>query len=116
MPGFSRDEQARLARIVLAHRGKLAKIDGLPARSPDWALVFCLRVATLVYRSRVDIELPRIGCKATDSGFQLALPAGWLDAHPLSAAALEAEAEEWRNVGLKFDVRTLPAERAQAAG
>lgn len=116
MPGFSRDEQARLARVVLAHRGKLAKIEGLPARSPDWALVFCLRVATLVYRSRVDIELPRIGCRATDSGFQLVLPAAWLEAHPLTAAALEAEAEEWRHVGLKFDVRAAVGERAQAAG
>jgi len=116
MPGFSRDEQARLARIVLAHRGKLAKIEGLPARSPDWALVFCLRVATLAYRSRVDVELPRIGCKATDSGFQLTLPASWLDSHPLTAAALESEAEEWRNVGLKFDVRALSPERVQAAG
>ena len=33
MPGFSKDEQARLARIVLAHRGKLAKIEGLAART-----------------------------------------------------------------------------------
>ncbi|HSD44922.1 MAG TPA: exopolyphosphatase, partial [Burkholderiales bacterium] len=88
MPGFSRDEQARVARIVLAHRGKLAKIEGLPARSPDWALVFSLRVAALVYRSRVDLELPRIGCKATDSGYQLAVPSAWLEANPLTAAAL----------------------------
>jgi exopolyphosphatase/guanosine-5'-triphosphate,3'-diphosphate pyrophosphatase len=116
MPGFSRDEQARIARVVLAHRGKLAKIEGLPARSPDWALVFCLRVAALLYRSRVDLELPRIGCRVTDSGYQLAVPAAWLDAHPLTAAALEAEAEEWRNVGLKFDVRAQAADRAQAAG
>jgi exopolyphosphatase/guanosine-5'-triphosphate,3'-diphosphate pyrophosphatase len=116
MPGFSRDEQARVARIVLAHRGKLAKIEGLPARSPDWTLVFCLRVAALVYRSRVDLELPRIGCKATDSGYQLGMPAAWLDAHPLTATALEAEAEEWRAVGLRFDVRAQAADRAQAAG
>jgi exopolyphosphatase/guanosine-5'-triphosphate,3'-diphosphate pyrophosphatase len=116
MPGFSRDEQARVARIVLAHRGKLAKIEGLPARSPDWALVFCLRVAALVYRSRVDLELPRIVCKATDSGYQLAVPAAWLEANPLTATALEAEAEEWRAVGLRFDVRPQAADRAQAAG
>jgi exopolyphosphatase/guanosine-5'-triphosphate,3'-diphosphate pyrophosphatase len=116
MPGFSRDEQARVARIVLAHRGKLAKIEGLPARSPDWALVFCLRVASLVYRSRVDVQLPRIACKVTDSGYQLGVPASWLDEHPLTAAALEAEAEEWRAVGLRFDVRTLAADRVQAAG
>ncbi len=116
MPGFSRDEQARLARVVLAHRGKLAKLEGLPARSPDWALVFCLRVATLFYRSRLDVELPRLGARATDSGFQLVLPAAWLEAHPLTASALESEAEEWRQVGLKFDVRPAVVERAQAAG
>ena len=75
----------------------------------------CLRVAALVYRSRVDLDLPRIGCRTTDSGYQLAVPAGWLDAYPLTATALEAEAEEWRNVGLRFDVRAQ-AERAQAAG
>ena len=115
MPGFSRDEQARIARVVLAHRGKLAKIEGLPARSPDWALVFCLRVAVLIYRSRVELELPRFAARATDSGYQLAVPAQWLEAHPLTAAALEAEAEEWRNVGLRFDVRAQ-SERAQAAG
>ncbi len=116
MPGFSKDEQARLARIVLAHRGKLAKIEGLPARSPDWALVFCLRVAALLCRSRVDVPMPRLGARSTDSGFQLALAAGWLDEHPLTAAALEAEAEDWRAVGLKFDVRSLAAEKAQATG
>jgi len=116
MPGFSKDEQARLARIVLAHRGKLAKIEGLPARSADWALVFALRVAAMFYRSRVDFAPPPIACKATDSGFQLALPGSWLDEHPLTAAALEQEAEAWRAVGMRFDVRSLGAERAQAAG
>jgi exopolyphosphatase/guanosine-5'-triphosphate,3'-diphosphate pyrophosphatase len=116
MPGFSKDEQARLARIVLAHRGKLAKIEGLPARSPDWALVFCLRVAALLCRSRVEVPVPRLGARATDSGFQLALAAGWLDERPLTAAALEAEAEDWRAVGLRFDVRSLAADRAQATG
>ena len=116
MPGFSKDEQARLARIVLAHRGKLAKIEGLPARSPDWALVFCLRVAALLCRSRVDAPAPRLGARSTDSGFQLALGAGWLEQHPLTAAALEAEAEDWRAVGLRFDVRSLAADKAQATG
>jgi exopolyphosphatase/guanosine-5'-triphosphate,3'-diphosphate pyrophosphatase len=116
MPGFSKDEQARLARIVLAHRGRLAKLEGLPARSPDWALVFCLRVAALVYRSRVDLSLPRLAARATDSGFQLGVAGDWLEAHPLTAAALESEAEDWRAVGMRFDVRPLAADRAQAAG
>jgi len=116
MPGFSKDEQARLARVVLAHRGKLAKIEGLPARSPDWALVFCLRVAALVYRSRVELPVPRLAARATDSGFQLAVAGNWLDEHPLTAAALESEAEDWRTVGMRFDVRPLAADRVQVAG
>jgi exopolyphosphatase/guanosine-5'-triphosphate,3'-diphosphate pyrophosphatase len=116
MPGFSKDEQGRLARIVLAHRGKLAKIEGLPARAADGALVFCLRIAALVYRSRMELPLPRLAARATDGGFQLALPGGWLDEHPLTAAALESEAEEWRAVGLRFDVRPLATDRARAAG
>src|SRR5437879_11624209 len=38
MPGFSQKEQARLSRLVLAHRGKLNKLADLPERSADWAL------------------------------------------------------------------------------
>jgi exopolyphosphatase/guanosine-5'-triphosphate,3'-diphosphate pyrophosphatase len=116
MPGFSGNEQARLARIVLAHRGKLAKIEGLPAKSADWLVVFALRLAALVYRSRIDFDLPPIGCRATDAGFLVSVPDGWLDEHPLTAAALEAEAEEWRALGTRFDVRPVTAGKAQVAG
>ncbi|MCC6609416.1 MAG: exopolyphosphatase [Burkholderiales bacterium] len=116
MPGFSRDEQARLARLVLAHRGRLAKLEGLAARSPDWQLVCCLRLATLLFRRRTDVPLPRIGCRATGSGFQVALPGAWLDAHPLTASALEAEGDDWRAVGLKLGVEPLDGAGAQASG
>lgn len=105
MPGFSRDEQARLARLVLAHRGKLAKIEGLPARSSDWGGIFALRLAALLCLSRGDIALPRFACKTTDAGYQMSLPRGWLEAHPLTEAALAEEAAEWRTLGIRFDVR-----------
>ncbi|HEX6268279.1 MAG TPA: exopolyphosphatase, partial [Burkholderiales bacterium] len=36
MPGFSRMEQARLARIVLAHRGKLSKMQDAALDAADW--------------------------------------------------------------------------------
>jgi exopolyphosphatase/guanosine-5'-triphosphate,3'-diphosphate pyrophosphatase len=105
MPGFSRDEQARLARLVLAHRGKLSKVEGLPARSVDWALIFALRLAALLCQSRGDISLPRFACKATPAGYQLALPRAWLEEHPLTESALQAEAAEWRTQGIRFEVR-----------
>ena len=110
MPGFSRDEQVRLARLVLAHRGKLAKIEGLPAHSPDWAMIFALRLAALLYLSRGDIALPPLLCKATDAGYQLALPRGWLDEHPLTEAALQEEAGEWRTQGIRMELRELSAQ------
>jgi exopolyphosphatase/guanosine-5'-triphosphate,3'-diphosphate pyrophosphatase len=107
MPGFSRDEQARLARLVLAHRGKLSKIEGLPAHSPDWAMIFALRLAALLYLSRGDISLPPLACKTTDAGYQVALPRSWLEEHPLTEAALQEEAGEWRTQGIRMEVRGL---------
>jgi exopolyphosphatase/guanosine-5'-triphosphate,3'-diphosphate pyrophosphatase len=115
MPGFSAMDQRRLARLVLAHRGKLTKLEGLPIRSFDWDLILCLRIATLFHRSRVDVMTPGIGCRETDSGFQLTLPRGWLEDHPLTAAALESEADEWRALGMRLDVKAGSAERAAAA-
>jgi len=116
MPGFSRDEQERLARLALSHRGRLSKLDGLSARSEDWTLVLALRLAVLIYQSRRDFAPPPLACKASDTGYSLSLPRSWLDDHPLSEAALDAEAEEWRGLGMRFDIRGVGEERAQALG
>jgi exopolyphosphatase/guanosine-5'-triphosphate,3'-diphosphate pyrophosphatase len=115
MPGFSRDEQARLARLVLAHRGKLSKVENLPVKSADWLMLFCLRLAALFFRHRADMELPPVRCRATGSGFEIELPAAWLDAHPLTVAALEAEAEEWKAFGLKLEVEPVATPRSKAS-
>ena len=92
MPGFSRMEQARLARIVLAHRGKLRKMQDAGLDGADWKLVFALRIASLILRSRTDAKLPFLRVAADAGGFAIDLPQSWLDENPLSAAALEAEA------------------------
>jgi exopolyphosphatase/guanosine-5'-triphosphate,3'-diphosphate pyrophosphatase len=106
MPGFSRMEQARLARLVLAHRGKLGKVqEGLEAN--DWKLVFALRLASLMLRSRIEAPLPFLRVAADSGGFALDLPQAWLDENPLSAAALESEAEHWKAIGMKLQVNGL---------
>jgi exopolyphosphatase/guanosine-5'-triphosphate,3'-diphosphate pyrophosphatase len=106
MPGFSRMEQARLARVVLAHRGKLGKVqEGL--EGADWKLVFALRLASLILRSRTDAKLPFLRVAADSGGFAIDLPQSWLDENALSAAALESEADHWKAVGMKLQVSGL---------
>src|SRR5688572_10552203 len=107
MPGFSRMEQARLARVVLAHRGKLSKMQDAGLEAGDWKLVFALRTASLILRSRSDANLPFLRVAADAGGFAIDLPQSWLDDNPLSAAALEAEAEHWASVGMKLQVSGL---------
>ncbi|MCD6041987.1 MAG: Exopolyphosphatase, partial [Burkholderiales bacterium] len=107
MPGFSRMEQARLARIVLAHRGKLGKVQDAGFDGADWKLVFALRLASLILRSRSDARLPFLRVAADAGGFALDMPQSWLDENPLSADALEAEAKHWKAVDLKLEVNGL---------
>jgi exopolyphosphatase/guanosine-5'-triphosphate,3'-diphosphate pyrophosphatase len=104
MPGFSRDEQTRLAHIVLGHRGKLSKLRGLSRYECDWASIFSLRIAALFHRSRTPICVPHIACAAGTGGFELWLPSGWLEAQPLIAVALEAEQQAWHAVGFEFKI------------
>jgi len=107
MPGFSRMEQARLSRIVLAHRGKLSKVQDAGLEGPDWKLVFALRTASLILRSRTDAKLPFLRVAADDAGFAIDLPQSWLDDNALSAAALESEVGHWKSVGMKLEVSEL---------
>ncbi|MGH8196719.1 MAG: exopolyphosphatase, partial [Steroidobacteraceae bacterium] len=107
MPGFSRVEQQRLARIVLAHRGKLEKVRSDGLEDGDWSLVFALRLASTLLRRRTRVRLPAFRATGGDSRFSLELPKTWLARNALSAAALEAEGRQWEAVGRQFAVRRM---------
>ena len=107
MPGFSRVEQQRLARIVLAHRGKLEKVQADGMENGDCNLVFALRLASTLLRRRTSVRLPAFRVLAGDSRFSLELPKSWLARNALTAAALESEARQWEVVGRQFLVRRM---------
>jgi exopolyphosphatase/guanosine-5'-triphosphate,3'-diphosphate pyrophosphatase len=110
-------EQQRLARIVLAHRGKLGKMHDAGLEDGDWALVFALRVAALVLRNRTDARFPLLRVAGDEAGFMLDLPQAWLEENPLAAAALETETGHWKAVGMKFSVTGLSEKKvAQLRG
>lgn len=105
MPGFSRRDQARLSRLVLAHRGKLERVQPEVTESRDWLLIFSLRLAALLHRSRDgDADLP-IRAALSPRGFDLQVDSAWLTASPLTAAALDEEVRHWVGLGLELKVR-----------
>jgi len=111
MPGFSRVEQQRLARIVLAHRGKLDKLQDDAPDEADWNLVFALRLASTLLRRRTRVRLPAFRVIAGDARYSLELPKSWLARNALTAAALDAEARQWESVDRQFAVRRMSADR-----
>lgn len=109
MPGFSRMDQGRLARLVLAHRGKLERVAGLDPASPDWLLIACLRLAWVLHRARNHQSTPPVALALGEDGSMIFhADAQWLHLHPLTAAALIDEERQWRNVGRRLTLRQTP--------
>jgi exopolyphosphatase/guanosine-5'-triphosphate,3'-diphosphate pyrophosphatase len=104
MPGFSRQEQGWLSNLVLAQRGKLAKMRAaFEDDSRLAALALCLRLAVIFHRSRRTFKLPRLSLTRSGKGFRLDLDAAWLADHSLIAVALDEERKQWESVGMPFD-------------
>jgi exopolyphosphatase/guanosine-5'-triphosphate,3'-diphosphate pyrophosphatase len=109
MPGFSRMEQAQLARLVLSHRGKLERLAELPPGSPQWDLIFALRIAAVLHRARDGKCFERLRARREGKGYALQLPAAFLRRHPLTRAALEDETVQWASVGMPLRLDPLPS-------
>lgn len=106
MPGFSRSDQARLALLARAQRGVLMKLPEFASESAlsdqERLLVWVLRQAVIVCRSRAEVELPDVKVEANGKKFRLSLPEGWLEQHPLTRRALEEEAVHWHAIGIRY--------------
>jgi len=104
MPGFSKMDQAKIARIALGQTGKLSKLVGLIEDKDEWLAVLCLRIAALVHRRRTDADAAGFGLKRTRSGFQLTSDGSWLAAHPLTEFSLRQEIAEWAKQGTSIEL------------
>ena len=105
MPGFSKREQAALATLVLAQRGKLSKVAGDLPREPAFAAkVLCLRLAVLLSRSRRNVDAKRFGLAKVNGEFRLSVDAVWLEANSLTDYELRQEAQEWAGTGMKLEI------------
>jgi exopolyphosphatase/guanosine-5'-triphosphate,3'-diphosphate pyrophosphatase len=108
MPGFSREEQRLLARLVGSHRRKLT-LAGLEDLVPPWdqmalRLIVLLRLAVLLHRGRSPTALPEIELQATPSSLVLRFPGRWLKEHPLTSADLHQEIDFLKPHGFRLRV------------
>jgi exopolyphosphatase / guanosine-5'-triphosphate,3'-diphosphate pyrophosphatase len=111
MPGFSRRDQAKLSRLVLAHRGKLERVLPALSESRDWLLIFALRLAALLHRARDEMAEPPVQASLLPRGFQLQTDGDWLAGSPLTASALDEEVRQWAGIGIELKVRSLRAKK-----
>jgi exopolyphosphatase/guanosine-5'-triphosphate,3'-diphosphate pyrophosphatase len=110
MPGFAREEQLLLARLVGSHRRKLM-LEGLENLIPPWDeralyLILILRIAVLLHRSRSDAAIPEVTLIGRPRTLELRFKVRSFRDHPLTAADLNDEVEYLRSRGLRLRVLT----------
>ena len=105
MPGFSKMDQGRLARLALVQRGKLERAQESVRHEAEWDLIFSLRFSAILHRARDNMVLPEMQVKRSEKGYTLSVPSKWLADSPLTAAALEEEGRQWKMLGLDFRIK-----------
>ncbi|MFM2030373.1 MAG: hypothetical protein RL517_1566 [Pseudomonadota bacterium] len=101
MPGFSKNDQARLAALLIGHAGKLGKLANNNNFS-DWRMLFCLRLAQVLCRGRSDVNLPKVKVAEHDGSYTVSLSKEWAKEHPLTEFSLQKEAAEWDRIGRHY--------------
>ena len=103
MPGFSKNDQARLASLLIGHTGKLGKLANNHSFE-DWRMLFCLRLAQVLCRGRNDTSFPKVKVSELDGSYSVYLPRDWVAEHPLTEFSLLKEAAEWERVGRSYQI------------
>ncbi|MFK7891562.1 MAG: exopolyphosphatase [Granulosicoccus sp.] len=111
--GFTQPEQKALALLVRYHRRKINQeaFDGLPdeERARLLSLLSLLRLAALLHRARYDDALEDVSLRVKQDQLTIVAPQPWLDAHPLTYAELQAEAERLTPVNIRLKAEKISA-------
>lgn len=106
MQGFSRQEQALLAALVLSHRSKF-RVDAFkPLMKPfvkaGKHMCVLLRLAVLLHRGRTNQPIPDIDITVSNKTINLCFPTGWLDDNSMTLADLIKEINYLDSAGYKL--------------
>jgi len=103
MPGFSKNDQARLAALLIGHTGKLGKLANNVSFS-DWRMLFCMRLAQVLCRGRSDVNLSKVKVSEHNGDYLVSLSKDWAKEHPLTEFSLKKEAAEWERIGRPYSI------------
>lgn len=99
MPGFSRRDQDVMAKLILAQRGNLKKVQPELDQSVSAAAVLALRLAVIFMHARSTPSLPVFAFERTEGALRLKMDAVWLSTHPLTDHLLQEESAYWARIG-----------------
>jgi exopolyphosphatase/guanosine-5'-triphosphate,3'-diphosphate pyrophosphatase len=106
MAGFSRQEQLFLAALIRHHRRVIPNhySDNLPTRllEPLRMMLFCLRFACVLCRTRDDKSIPEFMLTGTDNRITVDFPSEWKEHHPLTMTDLKLETQQLNAIGIQF--------------
>jgi exopolyphosphatase/guanosine-5'-triphosphate,3'-diphosphate pyrophosphatase len=106
MAGFSRQEQLFLAALVRHHRRAVPSnfARDLPERllAPLTRLLFCLRYAWVLCRTRDDQAIPDFDLSVRDGELFAQFDSDWLDSHPLTVTDMELECVQLKNLQIRY--------------
>ena len=94
-PGFSQNQQRRVANLVLGQRGGLRKIEpGLADLQFAWQ-VLALRLAVIKCHARGPTDPKALHLRRDGHSALLDFSTGWAESHPRTVHLLREEAERW---------------------
>ena len=109
LAGFSAQEQKLLSLLLRAHRRKfpVKLFKDIPNGTSRLMqrLAILLRLAVLLHRGRSAAPLPKFTLGADKKSLDIRFPSGWLEAHPLTRADLEQEADYLKAAGFELRYR-----------
>ena len=107
--GFAQSELHRLSLLVLAHKGKLKKIEADFFDRDFVAQLLCLRLAVIFCHARQMPNLKNLKVSIDGQNIYLSMPQFWVTQFPQTCYLLEEEVIAWQKTNWSFMVSVVAA-------
>ena len=104
-PGFALNEMHWLSQLVLGHRGKLRKLEGVLDDETFVSQLLALRLAVILCHARRDPDLAGLRISRADTRlFAVGFRGDWAEHYPQSAHLLREEVLAWQKTNWRVEL------------